>query len=201
MRKLFAALTAILLAGGIAFGASVPLPTGPWDPSNALGFLNALVQSLNFNSPGLNTFIPGPVGSSASVSYNFANVTIPTGQFTSAGQGFRVTCGGIGANVSDAKTLYLTVGSVALSSGTFTNLLGAWEMQLIYQVSANPVTAGAVYTGHSIVQGTDLSGQTKVWSGVDATTNNSINGIVVQCGKKDTGADLTMETFTIEQIK
>jgi len=200
MRKLLAASTAILLAGGIAWGANVPFPTAPWDPGNAYGFLSALIQSLNFNSPGLSQFVPGPVGSSATISYQFVSTVIPTGQFTSAGQGFRVTCGGIGTNVGDSKTLYLTVGNVAVSSGTFTNLLGSWEMEMMYQVATNPVTNSDVYVGHGFIKGTAISGNTLAWSGTD-NLNNAINAIPVQCGKVDTGADLTMENFTIEQIK
>ncbi len=49
MKKLFAALAAILVTGAVAFAAGLPLITGPIDPSNQLEHFNNLVQQLDGN--------------------------------------------------------------------------------------------------------------------------------------------------------
>ena len=95
MRKLLSATTAIVLAGGIAWASNIPFINGPYDPGNAVGFFNALIYSINFGSSGLQSFTKNVTSLPTTQGLPFVTTLIPTGQFTAAGQGMRITCGQI----------------------------------------------------------------------------------------------------------
>lgn len=219
MRKLLSTAAAILLAGGVAYSASIPLQSGPYDPGNAQGTLNQVITNTVFGVEGLLGYVNGPVGSSSLTTPQFfAQTTVNTGQLLTGGQGLRVACAGEAAASAAQKNLFLSIGNAGevtagaglgspgvIASSAFGGVTAtAWTIKMDFQVGNTVATLGSAATPNSFNGFTLIPGSTTssfVWVGPD-TTDNIATGLTIQCGYETINkADMTMQSFTVEQIK
>lgn len=228
MRKLLSTVAAVLLAGGLSYSASIPYLTGPYDPGNATGTLNQVIANTVFGVEGLLGYVNGPIGSVGTTVQAFATTIVPTGQLLTGGQGLRATCSGSASTNLDQKIVWLTIGNagevtpnnvatpigfltgtpgVVVSSGAFgTSTSTAWTIQARIFTGNPTATLGSAATpnsfdGQILIQNTTASQNVFVFAGGD-TIDNIATGLVVQCGyEAGTKADVTMQTFAVEQIK
>lgn len=94
-KKLLATVSAIALSGAIAFGANLPLITGPVPAADIQSFLNQLIQSINTGVGGLiNAQTAAVAASATNIEQTLQTYTLPGGTLSTAGQAVRVTCWG-----------------------------------------------------------------------------------------------------------
>lgn len=113
MRKLLSTVAALALSGGVAYSASIPLVAGPYDPGNAVGTLNQVIQNTVFGVEGMIGYLNGPIKSVGTTVQAFGTAIIPTGQFQTGGQGVRATCSGAAPPNLDQKIVWLSIGNAA----------------------------------------------------------------------------------------
>lgn len=206
---LAASIAATVIAGSVAWAANLPLFSGPStnEPGQLNATVNQLISNINTGVSGLIGFSAGPVSSIATtVVQPFVTSTIPTGQLVSAGQGLRVTCGGVTQANTDTKTVSLTVGTATVTSTAIAIPSVSWSLDLLWQPATTPVTANNVWIGHAFTSTvTGASSSVTVNGGNDTNANDNIanQGIPVKCSyvQGTSAVDVTMETFTIEQVK
>jgi hypothetical protein len=200
MRKLLYGLTGLLLAGGIALSANIPL-FKEVQPSSLVSALNSLIVNINTQTAGLNSFIAGPITSVAGLTtpQTLAQSAIPAGIFSTAGQSLRITCGGTSGANNDAKTVGIKWGSVTISSASFSTSGETWQLHLLITAATNPVTANTVYIGDGTINTTVIAPV----SGNDTTDNPAANAVTASCNAATAGtaSDITLENFLVEQVK
>jgi hypothetical protein len=157
LKKFFSTIAAVVLAGGIAWSANIPLTTGIFEPSQLQSIINALTQNINANSPGLVASFTSNIAVIATTTiYNMFAVSIPANTVTQAGQGVRVRCYGYTAQNTDTKTVTISFGegptytATNTSSSMATNGL-SWDLDLL--VTWNASASSWNWMSHAFVQG------------------------------------------------
>ena len=125
MKKLLLAGSSLLLLSAAAFAANIPLLSGPYDPGNALGTLNAMIQSLNVSLSGVASSMAAAVTTGGATIETDASYTIP-GNYIATGQGFRITAYGSNSSDANAKTLTFSFGGSTCAL-TMTGSGNTWQ--------------------------------------------------------------------------
>lgn len=192
MRKLSAALVAVLISASCALAANVPILTGPnfSDASQILGSLNTLIQSINANVEGAVGSSPVQATTTGTSIQALGTVTVPGGTLANAGQALRVKCFGSGT-ATGTNTLTVQVGSsAAFAVAGAATTAGAFDVDVIVMktgASTQQIESkgqfNATLTAQTIVSGTntDTAGINVVCSGTSTTTGNfTLNGMYVE---------------------
>ncbi len=227
MRKLLTSVSAIAIAGGLAYGiarsaspGTLPFVSGPTcsEPSQEIACLNALIQNIYSGVTGNFAYV-GPTGNSGggttTANFTFASALIPTGTALAANSGYRARCAGI-SGVSTTMKVGIAAGrSMAVSLenfGAVNNVIGAepnWDLELEFHTVALQTTATPSYgwmgRGFAAQATGTATSQMAVISGNDITvTDNTINfGVPITCvvyGGVATGF-VTMMNFSVEQLR
>lgn len=196
MRKLLSTVAAIFFAGSVAWGANLPLLSGPQDPSQLLATLNSLIQSINTGVGGLMNAQTGAVSTSATtVETTLQSFTLPGGTLSTAGQAIRVTCwGGTGANANN-KTMKLYFGSTSIATPTAGTNNKGWFLEMIV-MRRTATTQG--FLGKGVVDTTSVS------PGTADAAETLANNILIKCtGTNGTASatDITAQGMITELIK
>jgi hypothetical protein len=156
LRKLLSTVAAIGLAGGIAWGANVPIATGIFEPSQLQAIINSLIQSINQNTPGLINSQPSAAAWTAVTTiFNMYSASINAGVLTGPGQGIRIRCYGT-TSAADGNNKTITVSFGEGIGGVYTaNVItpvmataGAnWDVDLL--VTWNASASNYNYLGHA----------------------------------------------------
>jgi hypothetical protein len=124
-----------------AFAANLPLLQGPWDPGNALGFLNQMVQGINSGVTGNLGEVITPFTTTANTIQTAGTVTVPGGAFTTPGQALHIRAFGVNdATSGDARTFTLSFGGSTVTQ-VVTGTSATWAVDctvLITAVGASP---------------------------------------------------------------
>jgi hypothetical protein len=200
LRGAFTTLAAVLMAGAIAYATNIPLYTGPIQPANLQAALNDLISKINFDTPGLSQFIPGPIASTATTAeQTLATTSIPAGQILSSGQGLDILCSGITQADSNSKTVHLYFGSgIEYSTAAMSTSGENWYLELIINANATPAS-NAVFLGRGLTSTTAVAAT----SGVDVSDPWNA-AITVKCTVTQGNAsasEVQLEQFLIQQIK
>jgi hypothetical protein len=148
MKRFLAASTAVVLSGAVALGANLPFQT-IWDPSNALGGINSLVQSINNGVTGLVGNLTTAYVSSGTALQTALAITLPNG--LAVGQTYQMHAAGVNSADASVKTV--------------TFAYGAATCAVIVTGSSNTWTADASFVA------TAAATQSSECHGVTATTN------------------------------
>jgi hypothetical protein len=192
MRKYFIGFSALVVSAAISWAATIPLITGPQDPSQLLATINQLITTIN-NSVGVLNFSAGPLSSSVTASQaDLQTYTLSTNYLSPAGQGIRVSCWGASTGTR-VKTIALYFGAHSLS---FTNSQGStnWFAQL---------TALKTGTTSDSVYGTGAMGSSLLGTYASLGTDPlSISPTNVKCAAIQASAqDITSDGMLIELLK
>jgi hypothetical protein len=206
MKRILAVLAAVVCSGVIAVAANIPYLSGVQysDPSQVLATVNAAIQSINTNGPGLYAAQPGPTAGIATTALQILGQTvIPTGTLTSPGQSFRIKCSGIASSSTNSKQVGIYFGTGAIvSTQAFTLASADWNVDVL--VTAVTATANTVYTGQTeIGNATNTVTPATLVVGQD-TTDNLSGAITVACEAKNGTSvvgEETMEDLIVEQVK
>jgi hypothetical protein len=186
------ALTGLVLSAAIAFGANIPLLSGPQDPSQLNATINALIQSINSGVSGLLGGFVGPAATTGTAIQILGTATINANSLA-AGQAVRITCWGAGT-ATGTNTLTVQVGTATA-----------------FAVAGAGTTAGT-YIAKVYVQKTGASTQS-IWSEgafnvtptqpvIVAATQTDTAPIPVTCsGTSTTTGNFTLNGMVAEQIK
>ncbi len=173
LKRVLAALAAVICAGAIAWGANIPLLTGPVDPGNLRGTLNTLIQSINANVGGLLNAQTGSVGTAANTAETtLQQYTMPANTLSAAGQSLRITCWGTTGANGNTKTIKLYFGASVISSGAITTTSKSWRYELIVMRTAAATQA---------VSGSGQSDATPVALYANAGTDALTSGVLIKC--------------------
>lgn len=194
MRKLFAALVAVLFAS-TAFAANLPLFTGAAgggcsEASQLVSCLNQTIQSINSGVAGLLGSSPTQAATTGTTIQTLGTVTIPGGTLASAGQSIRIKCFGTGTSTG-TNTLTVQVGSATafavagaattagvFSADVFVMKTGASTQQIWSQGQFNATIATPTEQAGTL---TDTAGINVTCSGTSTTTGQfTLNGMVVE---------------------
>lgn len=198
MRRFAYALLGLVATGALAWGANVPLLSGPQDPSQLNATINGVIQSINSNSAGLMSAQTGAVSTGAGTSEQVLQTfSMPAGQLSLAGQAVRVRCWGATAATANNKTRKLYFGASVITTATEAANAQRWVLEMVIMrtgaatqsVSATGLAGTASVTPLSYVnQGTDdlTAAVTIKCTGTDAT---------------DAAGDITANGMLVEQIK
>jgi hypothetical protein len=109
MKRFLAASTAVVLSGAVALGANLPL-ISIWDPTNALGVVNGLVQSINNGVSGLaGNLLTAYVSSGTAIQTALA-ITLPNG--LAVGQTYQMHAAGVNSADASVKTVTFAYGAL-----------------------------------------------------------------------------------------
>ncbi len=200
MRKLLTTVSAIALAGGLAFTvaravspSTIPLFTGAQVPgceegSQTVACLNNLIQQLYTGATGNFAYVPGPVQNSGTsnttANLTLAQAVIPTGTVLVAGSGYRTRCAGLSTvTTSGTGKIGIAVGrsmQVSLENNSLNNALGAesnWDLEIEFRTAVNQTAATPSYTWMArafAAQATGTAtGESVVISGNDVTVTDN----------------------------
>lgn len=198
MRKLLSTVAAIVMAGGVAYAANVPLFTGIADPGNIPGILNQVIQSINTNAPGIVAVQPGPVASIATtVEQNLASAALPAGVIGAPGQTLRLRCGGLSGSNGNTKAATLYYGTSKITTGNFTSSAETWILELL--VTNAGTQPDSTFIGQGAINTTVVAPVAS-----NNTTDNLATSLTAKCTATQgtaSAADMTLETFLVEQVK
>jgi len=196
LKRGLAALAAIICAGAITYAANIPLLTGPVDPGNLRGTLNALIQSINANVGGLLNAQTGSTGTPANTTETtLQQYTMPANTLTTAGQSIRVTCWGTTASNGNNKTMKLYFGASVISTGVLTLNNKSWRLV---------VTVMRTGAATQAVLGSGVGDATNVATYTNAGTDNLAAGVLIKCtGENGTASanDIVATGMITELIK
>ncbi len=224
MRKLLTSVSAIAVAGVLAYGVansanptSLPFFSGPAcaEAGAQLQCLNQLIQQIYSGVTGNFGYVPGPVANSGSsnttANFTFASTIIPTSSITGVGQGYRARCAGI-STVSTTVKFGIVIGrsmQVSLENDGINTIpanTNNWDLELQFHAATQPATGNYTWMGRALA-GTSTGAATNqvvVISGNDVTgDNNNLQAIPVTCvwyGGIATGL-ATMMNFSVEQLR
>jgi len=177
MKKLLATLTAIVLSGAIAFGANLPLITGPTPAADLQFFLNQLIQSINSGVGGLLNSQTAAVSSGALSSEQVLQTyTLPANSLTTAGQSVRATCWGTTSNDAATKMISLYFGASRIATGAFPGAT-TWSLTEIV-MRRTATTQGYDGTGQ---QSAAASQVLNTWPVVTDAAETLTSGVVIKC--------------------
>lgn len=195
LRKLLAALAAVLVSATVALAANLPLFTGAAgggcaEASQLVPCLNQTIQAINAGVAGLLGSSPVQATTTGTSIQALGTVTIPGGTLANAGQAVRVKCFGTGTSTG-TNTLTVQVGSAtafAVAGGAttagvfeadvFVMKTGASTQQIWSQGQFNATNATPTQQAGTL---TDTAGINVVCSGTSTTTGQfTLNGMVVE---------------------
>jgi hypothetical protein len=192
---------AILVAGIIgAKGANLPLLQGPnySDPSQILGTVNTVIQSVNTGVGGLINAQTAAVATGTGTSEQVLQTyTMPAGQLASAGQAVRISCWGTTGATANNKTRKLYFGASVITTATEAANAQNWILELVVMRTGSATQS---------VWGRGLAGTAGVTpiSYVVQGTDDLTAGVVIKCTGTDgtsAAADITANGKLVEQIK
>ena len=191
LKRLSASVAALCIATS-AFAANVPLVSGPWDPTNALGGINGLVQSLNANVDGLLGSTIATATTSGTTISTLATYTINGGVLANAGQGLHVHVWGVNSADANVKTLTLSFGT-ATTALVVTGSGNTWVADFyILKTGASTQT----------IEGHGLTATTPVAVVASTATQTDTAAItVLVSGTAATSGTMTLSGGYIEQVK
>lgn len=200
MKRIGYAAFGLLFMAVAAYAVNIPLLTGPIDPSQILGTLNQLIQSINSNVQnklyGNGVVSATGAGTSEQTLYTY---TLPANTLANAGDSLRVECSAATAANANNKTLKLYFGASVIS--TPTAALNAQNVYLTYTV-----TRGASATAQAFV-GNGMSGTgsiTPVAVVNTAGTDDMSTALVIKCtgtDATDSAGDISGKMMFVELIK
>jgi len=140
MRKFLVAF-ALTLAAGAALAGNVPLMSGPWDPGNALGTINAWINgSLNSSTGGVAANLPAPVTTGGATIETDMQYTI-AGNALATGNNFRIVANGVNDGTADARTVTFSFGGQTCAL-TVTGTSATWQVTfLVTETGASTQTS------------------------------------------------------------
>ena len=192
MKRLFYALTGLVFTALTAFGANIPLLTGPQDPSQLNATINQVIQSINTGVEGSIGGFVGPAATTGTSIQILGTATIAANSLAN-GQSVRVTCWGAGT-ATGTNTLTIQVGTATA-----------------FAVAGAGTTAGT-FKAQVLLQKTGASTQS-LWSEgafnvtpvqpvIVAATQTDTAAIPVTCsGTSTTSTNFTLNGMIAEQIK
>jgi hypothetical protein len=196
MKKLLATLSAIVLSGAIAFGANLPLITGPTPAADLQFFLNQLIQSINNGVGGLINAQTAAVATAATtVEQTLQTYSLPASTLSTAGQSVRATCWGTsGAGASNARSVKLYFGSTAVTTPVLAST--GWSVSYI-AMRRTATTQG--------FDGTAFYGDNKTISPTVADGAETLTAaVVIKCTGTDNVASasgITANGMIVELVK
>ncbi len=198
MRKFMTTLVALVFAGGISYGANVPLLSGAQysEPSQILNTLNVLIQSLNSNIGGLANSQTAPfTGIATTVEQTMYTYTLPASAIANAGQSRRVSCWGGTAASGGTKTMKLYFGAQVVATPAAATSNKGWYLDEIVTTRSAAVQS---YLGRGLVDTTAVSPVTT------SATETLASGVTIKCtgtqGNASAG-DILASGFVVELIK
>ena len=196
LKRTLMVVAAIVASAGIAFSANLPLQTGPVDPGNLRGVINALIQSINTGVGGLINAQTAAVSTGATTAETtLQTYTLPGGTLSTAGQSVRVTCwGGTGANANN-KTMKLYFGASVVTTPTAGTNNKGWTLDYV-AMRRTATTQG--FDGNGLVDTTAVTPNTA--DGSETLASN----IVIKCTGTNGSAsasDITAQGMIVELIK
>lgn len=162
--------------------ANLPLLTGPLEPSQTLGTLNQLIQSINTGVGGLLNAQTGVVATGAGTAEQVLQTyTMPANTLSVAGQGVIVMCPWTTAATANNKTVKLYFGaSVATTPTQAANAQAGFLKLTVFRTAA----AAQIVVGEGVAGTGSL---TPVAVTVTSGTDDLTAGVVIKC----TGTDGT----------
>ncbi len=225
MRKLLSSVSAIAVAGVLAYGVansanqtSLPLLSGPAcaEAGAQLQCLNAVIQAIYSGVTGNFAYVPGPITntgtSSTTANFVLASAIIPTGSITGVNQGYRARCAGTYTLATSVK-FGIAVGrsmQVSLENLNTNNPVGNqpnWDLEIQFLSATQPATGSYTWMSRAFAGNATggATGQVSVISGVDVTgDNNNLQAIPVTCvlyGQQLVTGAATMMNFSVEQLR
>lgn len=198
LKRLLAALAAVLGAGAVALATNIPLMTGPLDPSGLLGYFNQLIQSINTGTGGLLNAQTGAVATGAGTSeQTLQTYTLPAGALSTAGQSLRVTCWGVTAANTNNKTVKLYFGARHVDTVTMATASETWSVN--YVVMRRTATTQA-FNGNGAISTGPVPLAPSTTDGAETLASS----IVIKCtgtDGTDSAGDITANAMVTESIK
>lgn len=199
LRKLltgaFAGL-AMALSLVAASAAQIPLLQGPWDPGNALGSLNSIVQSFNFGTTGNLSTVTTPVSTSLTTIQTLATLTLPGGQLSAVGQALHVRAFGVNNSSTNAVTFTFSFGGSTLTQ-TLTGATNNWYVDCTVIITAIGASPGQTAECHGQT-GTTVTASTQATNWTVAT--GSAVTVLLE-GTVATSGTTTLNGAVFEQLK
>jgi hypothetical protein len=124
LKKVLLAVGSALIVSTAVFAANLPLQTF-WDPTNGLGTINAVIQSVNGGVTGNLASLPAPVATTAATIQPLFTVTIPANTIA-IGQTLHIKAFGVNDSNADARTLTYAYGA-ATCALTVTGTSAGWS--------------------------------------------------------------------------
>lgn len=199
-KRIAAALTGLLLSGAIAFGANIPLLSGPnySDPSQVLATANAVIQATNTGVGGVINAATAAVATGTGTTEQILQTyTMPAAQLSAAGQAVRIRCWGTTGATANNKTRKLYFGASVITTATEAANAQNWVLEMVV------MRTGAATQS---VSATGLAGTAGVTplSYINQGTDDLTAAVTIKCTGTDAtsaAADITANGMIVEQIK
>lgn len=196
LNKLFSALVALTVTAGLAWGANLPLLSGPQDPSQLLATINTLIRNINSGTGGLANAQTAATSTTATTSeVTLQQYTLPANTLATAGQAIRVYCWGTTAANAQNKTMKLYFGSTSIATPTAATNNKGWYLEAIV-MRRTATTQGVLAKG--LVDTTAVTP-----ANTDAAETLTGNVLVKCTGTNGTASsgDITAQGMITELIK
>lgn len=195
LKRLSAALAAIVCAAGIAWGANITQITGPQDPSQLSAVVNGVIQNINTSLGRIGVGTTAVSTGATTAETTLQQYTLPGGTLANAGDSLRVTCWGNTATSGGTKTMKLYFGSTSFTTPTAATSNKGWSLN--YIVTRRTATTQA-FNGNGIVDTTPVTPST-----TDAAETLA-SGITIKCtgtNGNSSASDITAQGLLVEAIR
>jgi hypothetical protein len=200
LRKLVGIIAVFCLTAATAFAANIPLLSGSQysEPSQILGTVNTVIQSVNSGTAGMLASFPYSVATATGTTeQTLYTYTLPAG-YLKTGQALRVKCWGTTGATANNKTRKLYVGTTnVLATATEAANAQPW------MIEGTVLITGAATQG-SFLDGLAGTGGITPISAAISGTDNFAAAVTIKCTATDAtsaAADVTGYGMTIEIVQ
>lgn len=195
LKRLLAALAALMVAAAVGYAGNITLVSGPQDPSQLNATLNGVIQNINSSVGRIGVGTTAASTTATTAETTLQQFTVPPGLIANAGDSIRVSCWGTTASTANNKTMKLYFGGTSIATPTAATNNKGWRLEMI--VMRRTATTQAV-------NATGLVDTTPVTPANADAAETLANGILVKCtGTNGTASasDITAQGLLIEAIR
>lgn len=195
LKRLLAALGAVVGATAIGVAANLSLVTGPQDPSQLNATINTLISNINQSVSRIGIGASGVTASATTAEQTLYQYTLPAGYLANAGDSVRIGCWGTTASNGNNKTMKLYFGASSITTPTAATNNKGWRLAMTVMRTAAAVQA---------IDSWGLVDTTAVTPSNASGSDTLANALTIKCTTTlgtASASDVVGQGFLVEGIK
>lgn len=195
LKRLLAALGAVLGATAIGVAANLSLVTGAQDPSQLNATINTLITNINQSVSRIGVGAQQVQATGTTAEQTLYQYTLPAGYLANAGDGVRISCWGVDSATGNNKSQKLYFGNSSITTPTAGTNNKGWRLQMT--VMRTGATSQAIDSW-------GLVDTTAVTPANASGSDTLANALTIKCTTTlgtASAADVVGQGFLVEAIK